>query len=551
MYKSTSIFILLLLFLFSFNILESVGCTVIVVGKEASVDGSVIISQTDCGENCRIQVVPGEKHKTGSKAPIYWGIQDVRRPLDDFGEVIGHIPQVEKTYSYFHSAYPHMNEHQLSFAESTMDQREELYIDREESEQIMTIEQAMALALQRCRTARNALTLVTSLMDKYGFLPSCDGESESICIADPNEVWLLEVCSVGPGWDPDSGEPGAIWAARRIPDDHAFIMPNQSLIREIDISDTSTYRASSNYMQFAIDKGWYDPQEGKSFIWQEIYSPPPHEWATSRLWLFYSTVAPNLKKWPQREVSDEKFMRGYDAYHEMIEPISLYPFSAKPEYQLSIQDVIKFQRSYFSGTIYDKTLDLDWLVPDGKGGAKKSPLTTPFPTKDMRELLDITSRRNVAHAHCYYGMVAQLRDWLPDPIGGIYWVFLDNPYVSPYVPIYAGTQKIAECYQTYHPDKFDPNSARWAIDFVDNLMYLRWQEADKDLQKVQQSFENDLFTNQKEIEEEALQIFKDDPQQAKLFLTEYTNNKMDEILKLYTQLRYTLIEKYSNNVLGY
>jgi dipeptidase len=551
MFIARPIFILLLLFLFSFNILDSFGCTVIVVGKEASVDGSVIISQTDCGENCRIQVVHGEKHEAGTKAPIYWGIQDVRRPIDDFGEVIGHIPQVEKTYSYFHSAYPHMNEHQLSFAESTMDQREELYINRDESKQIMTIEQAMALALQRCKTARNALSLVTSLMDQYGFLPSCDGESESVCIADPDEAWLLEVCSVGPGWEPESGEPGAIWAARRIPNDHVFIMPNQSLIREIDITDTNNYRASSNYMQFAIDKGWYNPQEGKPFIWQEVYSPPPHEWATSRLWLFYSTVAPNLKKWPQREVSDKNFMRGYDAYHEMIEPISLYPFSVKPEYQLSVQDVINFQRSYFAGTIYDKTLDIDWLVPDGEGGYKKSPLTTPFPTKDMRELLDITSRRNVAHAHCYYGMVAQLRDWLPDPIGGIYWVFLDNPYVSPYVPIYAGTQKIAESFQTYHPDKFDPNSARWAIDFVDNLMYLRWQEADKDLQKAQQSFENDFFANQKEIEEEALQIFKDDPQKAILFLTEYSNKKMDEILKLYTQLRYTLIEKYSNNVLGY
>jgi dipeptidase len=444
-----------------------------------------------------------------------------------------------------------MNEHQLSFAESTMDQREELYIIREESEQIMTIEQAMALALQRCKTAKSALTLVTSLIEEYGFLPSCDGESESICIADPNDVWLLEVYSVGPGWDKESEEPGAIWAAQRIPDDHVFLMPNQSLIREIDISDTINYRASSNYKQFAIDKGWFDPEENKPFIWQEVYSPPPHEWATSRLWLFYSTVCPNLKKWPDRKVTDQKFMRGYDAYHEMIEPISMYPFSAKPEYKLSLQDVMGFQRSYFAGTIYDKTLDIDWLIPDGDGHYIKSPLTTPFPTKDMRELIDITSRRNVAHAHCYYGMIAQIRPWLPDYIGGIYWVFLDNPYVSPYVPIYAGNLEIADCYKTYHPDKFDPNSARWAIDFVDNLMYLKWQEADKDLQTAQQSFENELFDKQKEVEEEALKLYEENPNKARQYLTDYTNNKMKSILKLYTDLKYTLIQKYSNNVLGY
>jgi dipeptidase len=551
MIKSGFIILAVIFFICNFHLTDTFGCTVIVVGKEASIDGSVIISQTDCGENCRIQVVHGNKFEPGEQTPIYWGIQDIERPLNEFGEIIGNIPQVPQTYTYFHSAYPHMNEHQLSFAESTMDQREELYIKREESKQIMTIEQAMALALQRCKTAKNALSLMTTLLDQYGFLPSCDGESESVCIADPNEVWLLEVCSVGPGWDPGTGEPGALWAAQRIPDNHVFLMPNQSLIREIDISDTVNFRASSNYMQFAVDKGWYDPKDGKSFIWQEVYSPPPHEWATSRLWLFYSTVTPNLRKWPERTVTDENFMRGYDAYHEMIEPISIYPFSASPEYKLSIQDVIKFQRSYFAGTIYDKTLDIDWLVPDGEGGFKKSPLTTPFPTRDIRELIDITSRRNVAHAHCYYGMVTELRDWLPDPIGGVYWVFLDNPYVSPYVPIYAGTQKIADCYQTYHPDKFDPASARWAIDFVDNLMYLRWQEADKDLQMVQQSFETALFEKQNEIESEALRLLEDNPQKAREYLTDYTNEKMNEILKLYTDLRYTLIQKYSNNALGY
>lgn len=527
------------------------ACTVIVIGKNASVDGSVIISQTDCGENCRLQVVPGKTFAPGDKAPIYWGIQDVRRPLDDLGEVIGHIPQVEQTYTYFHSAYPHMNEHQLSFAESTMDQREELYIVRENSKQIMTIEQAMALALQRCKTARETLDLVTFWMDTYGFLPSAYNGSESVCIADPNEAWLLEVCSVGPGWDPTEGQPGAIWAAQRIPDDHVFLMPNQSLIREIDIADTNNYRASANYKQFAIDRGWYDPDSHQPFIWQEVYSPPPHEWATSRLWLFYSTVAPNYKKWPERTVTDKNFMRGYDAYHEMIEPISIYPFSLKPEYKLSIQDVIAFQRSYFAGTIYDKTLDIDWLVPDGKGAYKKSPLTTPFPTQDMRELLDITSRRNVAHAHCYYGMVTQLRGWLPDPIGGVYWVFLDNPYVSPYVPIYAGTQDIADPYKIYNPDKFDPRSARWAVDFVDNLMYLRWQEADQDLKSVQVPFEKKLFENQAAFEKKALQIYKTDPETANQFLTQYTAQNMEKMLKQYTQLRYKLIEKYSNNVLGY
>lgn len=527
------------------------ACTIIAVGKNASVDGSVIISHTDCGEDCRIRIISGKKFKEGTKTPVFWGIQDINRELEDFGEIIGEIPQVKETCTYFHSAYPHMNAHQLGFAESTMSQREELKIVREESRQIMTIEQAMAFALQRCRTTKAALKLVTRLLDTYGFLPSCADESESICIADTEKIWLLEVFSVGPGWDPDSGKPGALWAARRIPDDHVFIMPNQSLIREIDLADSANFKASANYQQIAIDMGWYDAESGKPFVWNETYAPPPHEWATSRLWLFYSTVAPNLKKWPERFVTPEKFMLGYDAYHAMIEPLTLYPFSEVPEEKLSVQDVMAFQRSYFAGTIYDKSLDIDWMVPDGEGGMKKSPLTTPFPTKDMRVLLDIISRRPVAHPNCYYGMVMQLRGWLPDPIGGVYWVFLDNPYVSPYVPIYAGTQKIAPCYQTYDPNHFDPNSAAWAIDFVDNLMLLRWQEADKDLQVVQDSLEVQMFENQAEIESKALALYKKNPKKAGRFLTDYTVQKMESVLEEYTRLRYRLIEKYSNNKLGY
>ncbi len=140
-----------------------------------------------------------------------------------------------------------------------------------------------------------------------------------------------------------------------------------------------------------------------------------------------------------------------------------------------------FQRSTFEGTIYDKTEDYDWYVPDGKGGMKKSPLATPFPSKDMRELLDINNRRNVARPQGFYGMIAQLRGWLPDPIGGIYWVFLDNAYTSPYVPIYAGTRETADCYKNYDPTTYSAESACWAIDFVDNLLYLKWQEAIKDV----------------------------------------------------------------------
>jgi dipeptidase len=518
-------------------------CTDIVIGRKASVDGSVITSHTGACENSRVHVVPAMTFEKGAMAPVYYGIQDVRRPLLEYGEIIGYIPQVEKTYAYFHSGYPHMNEHQLAIGETTMSQRKELEVDHETGKQIMTIEQAMAFALQRCKTARGAVELITSLVDKYGFLPSAGKGSEALCIADPNEAWVLEVFSVGTDWEPDSGVSGAIWAAQRVPDDHITIVPNWSIIKEIDLSRPGEFMASSNYVQVAVDFGWYDPESGIPFIWQEIYSPTPREWAISRLWLFYSMFAPSHQEWPNKWL-DEPY-KNYDPYHQYLEPLSTYPFSVKPDRKLSVQDVIEFQRSVFKGTIYDMTADTDWLIPDGEGGFVKSPLTTPFPTPDMRNLLDITFRRNVSKGG--YGMVAQLRSWLPDPIGGIYWLYVDNQYVSTYVPIYAGVQEISPLYETYDPDKYSEKSARWAVDFVDNLLYLKWQEAVKDLWEVRNPLEASFFSERDSIDTRALQIYEESPDRAKQYLTEYTFERMEKAVQMYTDLRDLLITKYTNN----
>ena len=140
---------------------------------------------------------------------------------------------------------------------------------------------------------------------------------------------MLEVFSVGIDWTPESGKPGAIWAAQRVPDDHIAVVPNWSIIKEIDLSNPGYFMASENYMQVAIDHGWYDPKSGKPFNWQEAYSPIPREWALIRFLLFFSTFAPNFKEWPNKKLITP--FSGYDAYHQYLESISYYPFSVKPE----------------------------------------------------------------------------------------------------------------------------------------------------------------------------------------------------------------------------
>ncbi|RLD70804.1 MAG: peptidase [Bacteroidetes bacterium] len=525
---------------------ELYPCTIIAVGKKVSADGSVIISHTDCGADNRIRVVHGRSYKNGEMAPVYFGIQDIHRPLDDYGDVLGHIPQVEKTYTYFHSAYPHMNEHQLAIAESTTSQRKELKVDIAVCKQIMTVEQAQAFALQRYTSAREATAFIGQLMSQYGFLPSCVGESETLVVGDTEEIWIIDIFSVGSGWDPESGEPGAIWVAQRVPDDHALVVANWSIIKEVDENDPENFIFSPNYKQFAIDKGWFNPEGSKPFILQEVYAPMFREWAANRMWLFYSTYAPGYAEWPERKLEDGHMM-GYNQYIQYVEPLSIYPTSVKPERKISIQDVMAFQRSTFEGTIYDKTEDYDWYVPDGEGGIKKSPLATPFPSKDMRELLDINNRRNVARPQGFYGMIAQLRGWLPDPIGGIYWVFLDNAYTSPYVPIYAGTQETADCYKNFDPTTYSNKSACWAIDFVDNLLYLKWQDAVQDLWKVRDPYEKQLFSERDHVDQEALALYKKNPDKALEYLTAYSKGKMETVLDMYNGLHDTLIVKYSNS----
>jgi len=527
------------------------GCTVIGVGRNATVDGSVITSHTDCCSECRIQVIPGRSFPRGAEAPVHWGMvyfgnDDDRRalPLGDFGKVIGHIPQVEKTFTYFHTGYSQMNERQLAIGESTCSQRSELHVPYLEglTRQIMTVEQAQVFALERCATAREAVRLIGSLVETYGFLPSCGG-SEALCIADPKELWEMEICSVGPEWTPEGGKPGAIWAARRVPDDHVVVITNHFRIREIDPADPDVL-VSSNYIREAVDRGWYDPKSGRPFVWQEVYSPPIREGSLSRLWLITSTIAPSLKDWPKRGLRDAAGPG--TLYAQPIEGAAFYPFSVKPEKKLSVQDIIAFQRSAFEDTIYDMTWDPAWIVPGGGGKSVKSTMATPFLPSEMERVLRIRHHRTIATQG--YGMVAQLRSWLPDAAGGIYWFYVDNPFVSAYVPVYAGVADVSSLYKTYDFREFSEESARWAVDFVEKLMLLRWQPAVKDLREARDPVENGFFAEQAGVDAKAQDLLKKGAAAARKYLTDLTVSRMERVVRLFRDLRKKLLTKYSGDM---
>jgi dipeptidase len=508
-------------------------------------------SHTDCCSECRIQVVPGRTFPKGALADVHWGMvyfgrDDERKalPLGDFGKVIGRIPQVEKTLTYFHTGYSQMNERQLAIGESTCSERAELDVPFVEglTRQIMTIEQAQVFALERCSTAREAVRFIADLVETYGFLPSCGG-SEALCVADPKELWVMEICSVGPDWTPESSKPGAIWVARRVPDEEVVVIANHFRIREVDLKDPDML-ASKNYMQEAIDRGWYDPKSGRPFIWQEVYAPTIREGSLSRLWLIYSTIAPSFKTWPKRGLHDAAGPG--TLYAQPIEGAAFYPFSVKPEKKLSVRDVIAFQRSAFENTIYDMTLDPAWSVPGAGGRLEKSPMASPFISPELERVLRIRHHRTIATEG--YGMVAQLRGWLPDAVGGIYWFYVDNPFVSAYVPVYAGVTDVSPLYKTYDYSSFSEDSARWAVDFVEKLMLLRWQSAVKDLRDARDPLEDGFFADQASVDAKAQDLLKKGAGEAAKYLTGLTISRMEKVVNVFRELRRKLLTKYTGDI---
>jgi len=497
------------------------ACTVIAVGPGASSDGSTINSQTVDGMfDSNITFVPGGEFPDGAKADVMWGLtgQSTKPP-----KKIGQIPQVRRTYGYFHVGYPFMNTHQLTLGESTIAQHARLKASRK-SKAIMTIEQLQVFALQRTKTARGAIRLMGALAEKYGFLGSYQGHGESLTVADGKECWLFEVFGVGALWDPAGRKPGAIWAARRIPDDHVFCMANLSRIRQIDLSKPDQFMASAGHRQPAIDNKWWDPAGGKPFVWQEAYTPPKGGWSLTsaftrnRLYMFSRTFAPS-RNWPlARRIAD-------------------YPFSIKPEKKVSVRDVIALMRSTFKGTPLDVEADPNW---------KGSRLATPYPSTELCRALKVRYRRPIAVRDCSHGFVARSRPRLPDSIGAAGWFFLDNPHTSCFVPIYAGVTSFPKSWRTYDRRQSSRDSARWAFAQIDNMVARRYQDNIRELRRVRDPLENEFFANSRTIEAAALEAHKRSPAEAARILTEFANASMALAEKTYWDLIDKLIAKYDD-----
>jgi dipeptidase len=496
----------------------SEACTVIMVGREASTDGSVMSTHAaDCGVcDFTWRHVPAADHKAGEMRRLY-NINQIRTwPPAEGGKwamvlkdpTAVEIPQPAHTYGYHHAVFGYMNDQQLAIAESTIGNVRKL--SNRTPTPATNITMLTLLAMERCRTAREAIKLMGSLAEQYGYGYQDGGEM--LAVSDPQEIWVFEIMPVGPLWTPESGKPGAVWAAQRVPDGHVSVCPNESRIGEIDLNDPDFYMASAHVVSFAVEAGLYDPQSGKPFSFKRAYSPAEGsamstEGRRSRMWRFFDLVAPSLKLKPETPNMD-------------------FPFSVKPDKKLSARDVMALTRDKSEGTIFDPVRGL-------RGG--------PFQNPNYFRGTRLISVPNVE-----YTTLTQCRSWLPGPIGGIVWVALGAQDTSCYVPFYGGATDVPKSYGLGDHFVLDRASARWAFDYVDFHTQVAYNAAIEDVKAARKTWEDGAIGQIADIDAQAGALYKKNPREAVRFVTGFVLNNAQNVVDAWWKLGDDLWVKYNH-----
>ena len=434
------------------------SCTSVMVGRLASTDGSVITSHT-CDGRYRtwVQMEPAQDHKPGAMHQVLRGTMQTRFRGDTVGvKLMGEIPEAAHTYAYLNTAYPCLNEKQLAIGETTFGGPDTLV----NAAGWFTIEELERVALKRCDNARDAIRLMGSLAEKYGY---GDG-GECLSVADKNEVWQFEIVGIG------KNKIGAAWVAKRIPDDHVGISANIPRIGRINRKDKDMM-ASANVEKVARENGLWD---GKGeFIFWKCFNTDYAKGRNfhDREWFILSHLAPSL-----------------GLTYDMDE----LPFSVKPDRKVDVREVMALYRETYEGTDFDMTRNVRMARPANAqhpADTVVSPVANPWLTTQMRNTLNtlapgtVEFRRTVAVAWCAYSHITQLRSWLPDSVGGVCWLSLDNPGQSPRVPVFSGTTALPKAFETCGQKQYVPDCALWQFRRANKLATLAWQSTKKGFNK--------------------------------------------------------------------
>ncbi len=488
------------------------ACTNFLITRGASADGSSMITYA-----ADSHVLYGELY--------YWPAADyadtamLRIYEWDTGKYLGKIPQVKHTYQ----VVGNINEYQVAIGETTFGGRKELW---SQTGAIIDYGSMIYIALQRSKSAREAITVMTDLVKNWGYC----SEGESFSIADPNEVWILELIGKG------EGQKGAVWVAMRIPDGYISGHANQARITTFPLDDPKNCLYSSDVISFAQEKGWFNGKNSE-FSFSDTYAPVDFSGARfceARVWSGFRKVNKQMDQY-------ENYALGKVTYDQNHYATDRMPLWIKPDTLLTVKDVMNMMRDHYEGTALDMTKDI--------GGG---PFNSPYRWRPMEWKVDSVEylhERATSTQQTGFSFISQSRSNLPNPIGGLLWFGVDDTYSTCYMPIYCGIKTVPEPLKVGNGDMltWSDNSAFWTFNEVSNFCYSRYRDIIVDIQKVQRSLENKFISFSPVIDQTALTLWnKGDKDLACQYLTDYSVSQVDHSVKKWKELYHYLFIKYKD-----
>ena len=506
-------FVLFIAFILSVIQVNQVhGCTNFLITKGATVNGTPMItyaadSHTLYGE---LYYWPAADYKAGTMVDVNeW----------DTGKFMGKIPQIAHTYQ----VVGNMNEHQLAIGETTFGGRKEL---GSQAGAIVDYGSLIYMTLQRAKTAREAISVMTEMVKEYGYASS----GESFSIADAEEVWILEMISKG------DGQKGAVWVAMKIPDGYISGHANQARITQFPLDSPKECLYSSDVISFAREKGWFSGKNSE-FSFSDTYAPVEFggaRFCDARVWAGFNKVNKQMGQY-------ENYVLGKITYDQNKYATNRIPLWIKPDAPLTLENVMSMMRDHYEGTALDMTKDL------GAG-----PNQLPYRWRPMTwkvDSVDYCHERAISTQQTGFSFVAQCRPSLPNPIGGILWFGLDDTYSTCYMPIYCGIKEVPNSVKVGNGDflTWSETSAFWTFNTVSNFCYLRYNDMIKDVQKVQSRKEKDFMNTVKVNDQKALDFWnKGDKESALKTLTAYSVEQVETTVKDWKELSHYLMIKYKD-----
>lgn len=481
------------------------ACTNFIVAKGASTDGSVMCTYNadDYGMFIGLAHYAAGTHQKG----------EMRKVIDwDTKKYHGEIPEAPVTYNVIGN----INGFQVTIGETTYGGREEMV----DTTGIIDYGSLIYIALQRSRTAREAIKVMTSLAEKYGY----NSEGETFTICDPNEAWIMEMMGCG-----GDKKQKVVWVAVRVPDNAICGHANQSRIGVFSQYQTEVLH-SKNVVSFARQKGWYKGTD-KDFSWKNTYAFPDfsgRRWCEARVWSFFNHHK-DMSRWLPWAIGKDKNAEDM-------------PLWIVPNKKLSVQDLESDMRDHYEGT--------ELSVADGKdmgGGIWQMPYR-PTPLAFKVNGKSYFNERPTSTQQTGFSYVSQMRSWLPREIGGVLWFGNDDGNMIAYTPIYCGNTVQPECYNTPGADAvtFSMKNAYWVCNWVSNMVYPRYSMMFPSLKTVRDSLEASYFANQAAVEAKAKELYKDNKDAAIKYLNDYSNQKAQQMLARWRQLAFYLIVKYND-----